>query len=112
MSSIIVFYLFSEIDSLTEIIEKNKTYDEDGDVSDIFHSLIIEVLGQNTGFYIEMVFNYVDILPKEPIAYELMLASDDFYVPIYREDEDVDKLPEWISKPAGTKYIPDEDDDS
>ena len=91
-------YLCSEINTLTEIMEKHNSFDEDGYEDDTFYSLIMEVLPGDTCFYIEMVFEQVDVHPKEPIAFELMLASDDFYVPIYREDEDRDKRPEWIFK--------------
>jgi hypothetical protein len=104
-------YLYSEIDTLTQKIEKHKEFDEDGIEVPPANSLIMKILAQDTSFYLEMVFSQLDVYPKEPIAFELMLASDDFYVPIYREDEDIDKLPEWISKPSGTKYIPEDDED-
>ena len=111
-------YLFSEIDTLTEIINKHyiKGEDEDGEDSEedvVFHSLILELGGSDTSSYLEMVFSCVDVHPKEPLAFELMLASDDFYVPIYRENEDIDKLPEWISNTSGFPNIFDslEDDE-
>ena len=89
-------YLYSEIDSLTERINNYQVFDEDGDKDIGSHSLIMEVMGRENSFYIEMVFSSVDINPKEPIAFELMLASKDFFVPIYNENEDIDKLPAWI----------------
>lgn len=104
-------FLYSEIDTLTEIIEKHKTFDEDGEGIWDYHSLIMKVMAGDTSFYIEMVFSQVDIYPKEPIAFELMLASDDFYVPIYREDENIEKLPEWISKSSGMKIVLDDDEE-
>lgn len=103
-------YIASEINTLSDILKKKMIVDEDGETE--FYSLIIEVLGAETSFEIEIVFTQVDVVAKENTAFELMLASDNFYVPIYREDEDIDKLPEWISNPSCTKYIPDEDEDS
>ena len=92
-------FLYSEIDTLTEIIEKkkikgkNENSQEDFD----FHSLIIEVFGDGHSFFIEMVFSQVDVWPKEPIAFELMQQSEDFDVPIYRADQDIENLPGWAT---------------
>lgn len=106
-------YLFSEIDTLTEIINENYITgeDEDGEEDINFHSLILELAGSDTSSYLEMVFCQVDVHPKEPIAYELMLASDNFYVPIYKKGQDPNKLPAWISNPSETKYILEDEDD-
>lgn len=92
-------YLYSEIDTLTELINKHnvKGEDKEGEGDIVFHSLILYLLGRQTNSYMEVVFSQVDVYPKEPIAFELMLASDDFYVPIYRKYEDFESLPEWIN---------------
>ena len=95
-------YLSSEIDTLTEIINKYNSVDEDGDDLDIYHSLIMNILAGDTSFYMEMVFSQVDVYPKEPIAFEMMLKSNDFHVPVY-EGTDFENLPKWISKPSGTR---------
>ena len=92
-------YIASEINTLSDIIEKNKLIDEDGDVDTEFYSLILEILGAETSFEIEMVFSQVDVTAKENTAFELMLASEDFYTPIYREGKNIDDLPKWASEP-------------
>jgi hypothetical protein len=74
-------FLASEINTLTEIIEKRSSEDND------FASLIIEVLGVDNSFFIELVFSQVDVEAIENTAFELMLASDDFEVPIYIDEE-------------------------
>ncbi|MHC5116649.1 MAG: hypothetical protein ACYSQY_06220 [Planctomycetota bacterium] len=80
---------------------KNKDGKEDVD----FHSLILELAGSNTSSYLEIVFSQVDVSPIEPKAFELMLTSKDFYVPIYSGNEGVDKLPEWTSNTTGRPHL-------
>jgi hypothetical protein len=71
-------FLSSEINSLSERI---------GDAEE-YQSLIIEVMhsnGPGNSSYVEIVFRDVIVEAIESTAFELMLASRDFEVPIYTE---------------------------
>lgn len=76
-------FLYAEVNSLKKIIEeKQLKYDED------FCSLIIEVIGGVESSFIEMVFSGVHVEAIENTAFELMLESESFKVPIYEKDSD------------------------
>ncbi len=75
-------FLYSEINTLSEQIDRQKEGEE-------YQSLIIEVMPSYAinSSYIELVFGDVLVEAIESTAFELMLASSDFEVPIYIENE-------------------------
>lgn len=76
-------YLFSEINTLTEIMNKSKISYKEDEVDIDFSSLIILMLGVHNSSFIEMVFSQVCVVAFEQTAFELMLSSSEFEVPIY-----------------------------
>ena len=47
-----------------------------------FYSILIEMLADNT-IWLEIVFSQVDVVPKEPLAFSLLEADENFEVPLY-----------------------------
>ena len=86
-------FVASEINTLTEILERKKIVDEDE--SNEFYSLVLELEADHP-FELELVFSEVDVKAAEKTAFQLMLASDHFFVPIYNKDDgNFDKMPKW-----------------
>ncbi|WP_027360594.1 hypothetical protein [Desulforegula conservatrix] len=78
-------FLSSEINTLAEHIPAKK----DDDFGE-YMSMIIEVMpayGSGDSSFIEFVFGGVSVEAIENTAFQLMLASPDFEVPIYNENE-------------------------
>jgi hypothetical protein len=78
-------FLYSEINTLTEHIPP-KTEDNFKE----YQSLIVRVMcadGPGNSEYIELVFGEVWVEAHESTAFQLMLASSDFDVPLYNEIE-------------------------
>ena len=78
-------FLHSEINTLSEYILNNT---EDG--FEDYQSLIIEVMpahGPGDSSYIEVIFGYIHVEAIENTAFQLMLASPDFDIPIYTRNE-------------------------
>ena len=80
-------YLYSEIDTLPELhrFQPKNGVDEDDYNWGRKNSLIIEVLPmhRNSSSFIEIVFGEVAVEAVETTAFQLMLASSQFEVPIY-----------------------------
>jgi len=74
-------FLYSEIDTLPEL----PTFQPKDDNSGGNNSLIIEVLPAHArcSSFIEIVFREVAVDAVESVAFQLMLASSEFEVPIY-----------------------------
>jgi len=79
-------FLCSEINTLPELTAFNKNREE----FEKFDSLIVEVTYQNSpnySYYIELIFNSLSVEAVENTAFQLMLVSPDFEVPIYRIED-------------------------
>lgn len=71
-----VLFLESEINTLTEEIEKyNNLYDDE------FISIIIKTLPMERNF--SLVFNSLKVEPEEPLAFELVKQDKTFEIPPY-----------------------------
>jgi hypothetical protein len=78
-------YKYSEINTLPGLQQINK-----GEEYPEYSSLIMEVAseqGPANSSFIEIIFGNVYVEAKENAAFQLMLVSPDFKVPIYREEE-------------------------
>jgi hypothetical protein len=84
-------YLHSEIDTLPELLrfQPKNDVDEDDYEWGRKNSLIIEVLPMHRtcSSFIEIVFGEVAVEAVETTAFQLMLASSQFEVPIYTEQK-------------------------
>jgi hypothetical protein len=84
-------YLYSEIDTLPELLsfQPKKDIDDDDYNFKRKNSLIIEVLPMytNSSSYIEIIFGEARVEAVETTAFQLMLASSQFEVPIYSEQK-------------------------
>lgn len=77
-----ITFLSSEINSLEDLISAySKAYDEN------FYSLIIELLGDSNKFYLKMVFSNLTVIPKEPLAFNLMLDNKKYEMPLFISKE-------------------------
>jgi hypothetical protein len=74
-------FLASEISSRDDLVARHASTDKDW--SDLY-SLIIEL---DKG-YLTLVFETVNVVPAEPVAFALILNSKEFEVPIFRVDHD------------------------
>jgi len=54
---------------------------------DCFSSILIELLAHDSVIWMEIVFSYVSVEPKEPVAFSLMEASPEFDVPTWSPDD-------------------------
>lgn len=74
-------YLSSEINTIDEYVNIKKEKNHEG-----FNTLIIEVLNGKESSFIKIAFQDIFVEAVENTAYELMLTSDAFNIPIFKED--------------------------
>lgn len=72
-------FLYSEINTLNDLMKLKKK-----DLKEDFQSLVIELLGNQSSFFIEIIFEDIFVKAVENTAYQLMLSSDKFEVPMFK----------------------------
>lgn len=73
-------YLSSEINSLEDrIAQYAKAYPEK------LYSLVIQLLADSGKGYINIVFNRLDVFPKEPLAFQLLSTDKNYEIPLFKD---------------------------